>query len=830
MGEKESAMRGMWRSSGLWVMVAVLALAGLARAQEAKIAVKVNPQGAIKVSPTLYGIFFEEINRAGDGGLYAEMLENRSFEDNANAVNARAGRGNDRTIIVPGKVYAWSVSSGSTATLDTSKPINPKNPTALKLVHAAPAVLSNAGFKGVGLNIVDGATYLFSLYARSDAGAAPLTVRLVAKSGTVLDSRKIGGIGGDWKKFDGTLTARGGDATARLELAADGPGTLFLDMVSLFPKDTFKGRANGMRKDLAQMVADMHPAFMRFPGGCYVEGESMKIAYRWKTTIGDLAERPGHWNLWGYMSNDGLGYHEYLQFCEDIGAEPLFVVNVGMAHRDAVEMGRMDEFVQDALDSIEYANGPVSSKWGALRAQAGHPAPFGLKYMEIGNENGGPRYLERYPLFVKAIREKYPYMHLITDVWGGNDSLYANAEIRDEHDYNNPQHFMTTSTKYDGYDRKGPKVYMGEYAVTTGYGTTGNLIAALGEAAYMTGMERNSDVVLMSSYAPLFVNTSWREWSPDSIVFDQARAYGTPSYYVQAMFAGNRADLNLPLEVTSPAVAPAQALAGRFGVGTWDTQAEFKDITVTAGGQTIFQGDAATLQPPATGARAGRGNATGTWKAEGGTLSQTGMGQPAQRLFGDRTAANYTVTLKARKTGGGEGFLICFAAQGAGKSWWNLGGWGNASSAIELGGSILDQKPLSIETGKWYDVKVELQGARVRCYLDGKLIHDVTQSVPKSLFAVAGLKKAGESENLVLKVVNTAGVAQETTIDLAGAGKLEPAGKALVLTSGSINDENTIENPARVAPKETTVEGVSANFKHTFPANSVTIMTLKQAK
>ena len=443
----------------------------------------------------------------------------------------------------------------------------------------------------------------------------------------------------------------------------------------------------------------MKPAFVRFPGGCYVEGDKLANAFRWKDTIGDVAQRPGHWNLWGYRSTDGLGYHEYLQMCEDLGAEPLYVINCGMAHKDHVAMDQMGPWVQDALDAIEYANGPATSTWGSLRAKAGHPAPFNLKYLEIGNENGGPLYQERYRLFYDAIKARYPDIQLVADV----RTTQRPTEILDEHYYNSPEFFIDNAGKYDKYDRKGPKIYVGEYAVTQNCGQ-GNLRAAIGEAAFMTGMERNCDVVVMASYAPLFVNVGWRQWNPDAINFDGARAYGTPSYHVQKMFSHNRGDVVLPIDLESPAVELG-AKGGAIGVGTWATQAEFKDIKVTRGDKTLFESDFAK-------GLEGWRTIGGQWKAESGVLRQTGRQTDVRAIAGERSWDNYTYTLKARKLGGAEGFLIMFRVQDPrAKAWWNLGGWGNTKHAIEMGGIIGNEVPGRIETGRWYDIRIELHGA-----------------------------------------------------------------------------------------------------------------------
>jgi alpha-L-arabinofuranosidase len=776
-----------------------------AAAEPATITVQVDKPG-IKISPMLYGLFFEEINRAGDGGIYAEMVQNRSFEDAAD------------------KPVAWSLvkpeGAEATMALDTAGPLNDKNPHWLRLEVAGTGAgggkvgVANDGFKGMAVRKATG--YALSLYARVVKDApGPLAVALEGPDGKVLASGKIEGLTGEWKKFDCVLTATDDCPTGRLVLAPAGSGTVGLDMVSLFPKQTWLGRPNGLRADLAEMLAAMKPAFIRFPGGCFVEGNKLANAFRWKDTIGDVATRPGHLNLWGYRSTDGLGFHEYLQMCEDLKAEPLFVINCGMAHEDVVPMDKMNEWVQDALDAIEYANGPAESPWGAKRAQAGHPAPFNLKYMEIGNENGGPKYQERYDLFYAAIKAKYPQMNLVADELTKGKP----TEIVDEHYYNSPEFFSGNAAKYDKYKREGPKVYVGEYAVTQNCGK-GNLRAALGEAAFMTGMERNSDVVVMASYAPLFVNVGWRQWNPDAICFDSGRCFGTPSYHVQAMFARNRGDVVLPTECVCPAVE-ADPRGGAIGVGTWSTQAEYKDIKVTRGDKVLFETDFAD------GLKGWR-TYNGKWEAKDGVLRQEGDKTDVRAIIGDKSWDDYTYALKARKLGGAEGFLILFSVRNDNaKSWWNLGGWGNVRHAVEMGGVSGESVPGKIETGRWYDIKIELKGSNIRCYLDGKLIHDLTAPRMQALYAVAGRDAA--AGEVVLKVVNVAAAAQPTRIDLRGAGDVAKAATCVVLTSadGDGDAENTLEAPTKVAPATSTIDNAGATFEHTFPAHSVTILRLK---
>jgi alpha-L-arabinofuranosidase len=755
------------------------------------------------ISPTLYGIFFEDINCSADGGIYAEMVRNRNFEDSD-------------------KPDHWSVAAsdltGVTMSIDSTQPVSPKNLHSLKVQVALPSGawggVANNGYWGMG--VTKGQTYELFLFARSGDGfTGPLTASLENSNGIVYAQMTIASLTPDWKRCSLSLTAKATDPKARLVISTTRPGTFWLDMVSLFPKQTWKNRPNGLRRDLAEMLDGLKPSFVRFPGGCWVEGDTMSLAYRWKQTVGDPSERRTQHNIWQYQATHGIGYHEYLQMCEDLASEPLFVINCGMSHREVVPLDKMPEFVQDALDAIEYANGPVSSTWGALRAKNGHRAPFNLKYLEIGNENGGAAYHERYALFYDAIKAKYPQMHLIANEWSGTPKNRP-LEIVDEHYYATPGFFIANAGKYDSYDRAGHKVYVGEYAVTQGCGQ-GNLRAAVGEAAFMTGMERNSDVVVLSSYAPLFANVNYKKWNPDLINFDSSRAYGIPSYYVQKMFSENCGDVVLPVTVTATETAPPTK-SGGIGVGTWRTKAEFKDIKVTRGAETLFTCDFAD----GTKGWKLRG---GDWAAEAGVLQQKTMDDNVRAFAGDNAWNNYTYSLKARKLGGAEGFLIPFLVKDEeSKAWWNIAGWGNSRHSIEMEGITGADVPGSIETGRWYDIRIEVKDANVKCFLDGKLIHDVKWQATQPLYAVAS--HARRANEVILKVVNVSYQAQETNLRLEGA-KVSPTAKAIVLTSDKPEDENTLDQPTKVKPITLTLKNAGAAFRHTFPANSVTVLRLK---
>ena len=820
-------MRNQSRRAVLALSALLPAVAAPLLAAPAKLIVDVDKPGA-RVSPLLYGIFFEEINRAGDGGIYAEMIQNRSFEDAQIPV-------------------AWSLiqSGGSTGaiSLDASQPLNSKNPNALKLESkgiGGRVGIASDGFKGVpqnprgkpevwlpafekapgGIAVQRGQRYNLSLYARAESDSGPLMVSLESRDGKVLASQRISGVRTSWRQFKASLVANASDEQARLVISTQTPGTLWLDMVSMFPQ-TWKGRSNGLRPDLMQAIAGIKPAFVRFPGGCFVEGHSMADASRWKESIGDIAARPGHWNLWGYRSTDGLGFLEYLQMCEDLGSEPLFVINCGMAHVDHVPMDQMGPYVQDALDAIEYANGPVTSTWGALRAKHGRSRPFNLKMMQIGNENGGPLYNERYALFHDAIKAKYPAMQLVACDWAGGVPDSRPLDIIDPHLYANPRTFLSQANRFDLADRKGPQIYFGEYAVTQEAGV-GNAQAALAEAAFMMGMERNGDIVKMSSYAPLLSDLRWKTWNPNAIVFDQSRVYGTPSYHVQAMFGHNRADRVFPTQVELDASLPTPAPRGLIGLGTWGTQAEFKDISVTKAGQPLFNSDFA------------KGTerwqlSNGDWKVEDGVLRQSGNQEGTRAFVGEPTWSDYTLSLKARKLGGREGFLISFLSPGGdAKSWWNLGGWNNTSHGLEVPGVDAPRVPGQIETGRWYDIRIELQGPSIKCYLDGQLIQQATRTPERTLHAMAGLdERTGET---ILKVVNAGDIDVEASVQLRGAGRLSRQGKALVLRAQDALSENTFAAPQSIAPRLEAMAVPSGTFSRTFPAHSLSILRVKTAR
>lgn len=747
------------------------------------------------VSPSLYGIFFEEINCAGDGGVYAELVRNRGFEDAETAAH-------------------WKI-TGRTS-LDTSDPLSSASPNSLRVSNNGATTLENDGYWGIAIR--KGETYDFSIHSRGGGGYAAL--RLVGKSGVILGETKFWLPKGGWQQTKASVRATdGGDDAGKLVLKLYTQSVNNIDMVSLFPRNTWKDRKNGMRPDLMRMLDELQPSFMRFPGGCWVEGETMALSLRWKQTVGNQQDRRTQPNIWRYMSTNGLGYHEYLQMCEDLSADALFVINCGMSHRENVPMDKMDEYVQDALDAIEYAIGPTNSKWGGLRAKNGHPKPFPLRYMQIGNENGGPAYEDRYGLMYRAIKQKYPQINLIANLWNGRPQRTP-VDILDEHYYHDPEFFVANADRYDTYDRKGPKIYVGEYAVTQGTGV-GSLRGALAEAAFMAGMERNSDIVTMSSYAPLFANVNNKAWNPDLIYFDSSQVAGTPSYYVQKLFFRNRAHQTIPGQFSNVPRITRTYPPGRVGVGTWNTQAEYKEIRVTQDGKTLFESKDGS----------GLTDESGTWELKDGAYRQTSGAQPARAVFGDPTWTHYTVELKARKISGVEGFMITVGHRDSRNwIWWNLGGWSNTLHGVEVargeGKSAVSQRNGRIETGRWYDLKVEYSPNRLRGYVDGQLLLDQELVEPKSVHGVSGWDK--DKRTAILKIVNVSDQPMDVDIDLSSTGWANVTGTAEVLT-GQNSDENVIGQEPKVAPRTSELGRKPSRFIYRLTPRTLAVLKVKRA-
>ncbi|MDD4992603.1 MAG: alpha-L-arabinofuranosidase C-terminal domain-containing protein [Paludibacter sp.] len=509
-----------------------------------------------QISPDLIGVFFEDINYAADGGLYAELIQNRSFEYNP----AERKSWNSFT--------AWEyVTEGygyGNISVETSSPVHPNNPHYV-VINVEETGLNGIGLKNQGFDgipVKAGEKYQFSIFLKQLEGISiPINVKLIGKKGTVLGEVSFNSDSKEWKKYQSEITVSETQDSASLLVLAKGKGKIAIDNVSLFPQNTFKNRSNGLRADLAQTIADLKPKFMRFPGGCLVHGDGLGNMYRWKNTIGPVEQRIEQRNIWGYHQTAGLGYFEYFQFCEDMGAKPLPVVPVGVSCQNSggtwriggtgqkgIPQAQMPDYVQEVLDLIEWANGPVSSTWGAKRAEAGHPKSFNLEYIGIGNEDKiTPEFKERFKMIYDVVKVKYPHIKVIGTVGPAPDGddfeqgwKFANQEnvpMVDEHYYMKPTWFIANQKRYDTYDRTKSKVYLGEYA------SQGNtLFNAIAEAAYITSLERNGDVVQLASYAPLLAKAGHTQWNPDMIYFNNTSIYKTPNYYAQQLFSVNHGD------------------------------------------------------------------------------------------------------------------------------------------------------------------------------------------------------------------------------------------------------------------------------------------------
>jgi len=531
------------------------------------------------ISPLLMGIFFEDLNHAADGGLYAELIQNRSFEFSALT---------DETwnALSFWKLYESQNGHGRLK-IDGAVPLHPNNPQygvlSVDQIGESGVGIENEGYDGFAFR--EGSTYEFSVFARQlfigDRWAdgwkpikepAVFVAQLIDDSGAVIGEASFEVSGEDWQAYRAEITANCSADAGRFRLVSNTRGGVALDMISLFPTDTYKHRKNGLRKDLAETIEALHPRFVRFPGGCLVHGNGLSNMYRWKDTVGPLETRRGQSNLWGYHQSVGLGYFEYFQFCEDIGAEPLPVVSAGVCCQHSgftngkgqrgLPMEDMPSFVQDILDLIEWANGPVDSKWGSLRAEAGHPEPFGLAYLGVGNEDViNSDFRERFTLIFETLKKAHPEIVVVGTAGpfpAGEDyekgwelGRELKVPVLDEHCYQSPDWYWSNLNRWDRYDRNGPKVYLGEWAAHD-EGRRRTLRSALSEAAYLTAIERNADEVIMTSYAPLLAKENHINWNPDLIYFDNRHVLLTPSYLIQKIWAEHGGDQYLSSDLEQP--------------------------------------------------------------------------------------------------------------------------------------------------------------------------------------------------------------------------------------------------------------------------------------
>lgn len=812
------------------------------------------------ISPNLYGIFFEEINHAGEGGLYAELLQNRSFEDCVIPEGYHVANGalvpfetlnyiTGKPTVKPyrwvkGSYPGWEIikngNAEASAITVTDNPNFATAPTSLKLDitnHGAGVSLINEGFWGVPYK--NGATYRLRLFMRTNNGNGEMTARLLDDNGNEIGQKKlIVRKDGKWNEYTAVITASGNASAGKFAIDLPSSGTYYFDYVSLFPTDTFKGRKNGLRKDVATMLEELNPAFVRWPGGCVVEGITLNNRLDWKKTLGDPASRPGEYDTWGYRNSYGFGYKEFLDFCEDIGAKAMYVCNVGLScYGRSGEYSSEEEipfYIQEALDAIEYALGDTNTKWGAIRASEGHAAPYPLEYVEIGNENFGEMYDHRYRLFYEAIKAKWPQLTLISNYGLEGSEKAGKIDMVDPHWYVKPEHFFNTTELLDSYDRSKPAVYVGEYSCNENVGG-GNMLAALSEAALLTGLERNADIVKMASYAPLLENKNDRAWPVNLIWMSTDKTVGRSSYYVQKLFSNNRPTYNLSAKARFNSEIPREPFINYdsyVGFGTWSTQDQFRHLMIIDADGTKHHAD---MNDPSQWV-----NVRGKWISDDHVYTQTtGENRTALIWTGAKVNAGSVIEFEVRKLTGNEGFLAYFGLTSPNLSngyMLNAGGWNNTASAIEklTNDSSSPITPLQqgkIDAGRWHRIRLEITESGVDYYLDCKKIMsfltnpiDKKDGEDRKFYAVGYDEPSGE---VVIKIVNPSNHSSLARIKFT-KGNVESTGEITVLGASSPEDENSFENPSKIMPETFSYDKFAPQFDYTLSPNSLTIFRIKK--
>ncbi len=754
----------------------------------------------------IYGIFFEDLNHAADGGLYAELIQNRSFEfdpiDNRNYHSLTAWEKVERA---GAKANIW---------VESNHPLNEKNYLGIDVLETGDgAGFLNHGFN-TGIALEENELYDFSCYARTkDNQPIEIEICLMNEAGACHSSVCMIIEGTDWKQYYSTFTAAGTDYSAKLVILIKESGVLYFDMISLFPRNTYKGRKNGLRADIAKKLEELKPKFMRFPGGCLVHdgslnSEDRNSMYRWKNTIGNVEERPARRNNWGYNQTLGLGYYEYFLLCEDIGAKAIPVIPGGYDphHKRIVPIDELGPWIEDALDLIEFANGDINTTWGKKRAELGHPEPFYLEYIGVGNEEVGEPFFERYPYFHKAIKAKYPDMKVINSSGpfaagseydrGWNSAKEHNSDLVDEHYYQSPEWFLANYHRYDNFKAEEPKVFLGEYA---SWGNT--YYNALVEAAFMTGLEKNAHAVGLACYAPMLCNADYINWQPDMIWFNNHEIFATPNYYVQKLFMNHQGEYLLNASANgllNTVQSESKTLHGKISLFSKGIRSSFKNIR--------FQ-DMVTKEEQL---------------AEDIDLEIDEM----KELF-QTDSSHYKLTLKGINRSGHRGLEIFFGeTDNKNRLIWEVGGWQNqdcmVSSTVQGRTSCLTQSIYAMELDREYDLVLEVKERIIRTYVDEVLMNETEDKLPiiEELYYTASSQ--GENE-VIAKFVNVNSNELTAEIVLNGLEDKNLQGVVYELSGYLPDDINSFENPTKVIPSEKQIN-VQSHFQYTFPKASVTVM------
>lgn len=765
----------------------------------------------------LFGIFFEDLNHAADGGLYGELIQNRSFEfDPVDHQDYHA-------------MTAWeTVRRGSSlcaAHVESHHPLNRNNPHYLVLEALAAgdgAGIANSGFN-TGIPLRKGGEYRFSVYARQIATAAsPLEIRLESVDGTLYGKEELRIDSHEWKRYEAVLKSGGEDYSGRLVLLMRDKAAVALDMVSLFPADTYKGRENGLRKDIAVLLEELKPRFMRFPGGCLVHVGSLdpddRISmYRWKSTIGDVSERPSRRNNWQYNQTLGLGFYEYFLLAEDLGAEPLPVLPAGYdPHaRRAAPLDEMEPWIQDALDLIEFANGDADTVWGAKRAALGHPEPFGLKYLGIGNEEVGQDFFDRYEMIHRRVRKQYPEIRLIntsgpnaagSEFERGWASARENgSDFVDEHYYQAPEWFLANMHRYGNYPANGPKVFLGEYA---SWGSAYR--NALVEAAFMIGLEK-APAVGLACYAPLLCNVGYRKWYPDLIYFDNYRAFGSACYQVQKLFMNHQGDdlLRVDAEGFPETEKPHAPVTGAIAMTPTKALAQYR-------GLELIRSD------------------TGEIKKLPDVLARGQSLIPVGEAAGDfilRFTAMKISESNQESPFGERGFEVRFGWRDEENYLsWRIGGWQNQDSflrsVVNGKSSDLTQSLFTVEEGSEYRCELQVTGRKIVAKIDGVVISEADDALPviDPLYYSASLERG--TGDIIVKVVNLTEREQPVLLSLTGLKPRKLEGTLYEMKGIAPDEENSFEEPEKVIPAQTRLQTGKPEFEHVFHPCSVSVFRL----
>lgn len=803
----------------------------------------------------LYGIFFEDINRAGDGGLYPEMIRNRTFEDSL-LPEGYAEKGDGIHVVTDsGWEDEFNNGEGLSRWLEANRPketpvpawyaeharmelerrdtLNENRSAALRVTFEAGGCVYNTGFCGIPQK--KGEAYPLYLFAK-----VKKTVRLeisIEENGHHFAECSLCLTGNGYIRYDAVMVSDGDGENGRLMISCPEGGEVLFGFVSLMPGKTYNG--HGLRTDLVEKLKELHPRFMRFPGGCIVEGTTPSTVMMFRNTIGPVWERPGHLLVWHYRSYNGLGFHEYLQLCEDLDMEPMYVCNCGMTcqgRKGVLLTGEaLDEILQDTLDAIEYAIGDADSKWGKLRAGMGHPQPFKLTYLEIGNENWGPDYEERYRRFYQVIREQYPQIKTIANAHVEEHGCIA--ECVDEHFYNTTEFFAENMHYYDDYDRKGPKIFIGEQAVNEGL-YRGKLYGALGEAAFLIGMEKNQDIVALSSYAPLLENIHYSSWSPNLIRFNNRESLGIPTYYVWKMFGQNRGDHVLETaEKTGKVYRPLKGMASLkaktpllYRNAVWNGAPAA--VTQEMLGHVVQKGDGFCLQlPDEAQKQAMKKRMPGADEDKSfvvfGEEDQT-YGRFEADIFVDKDCCFEIGVFSARS-------ILSYYDQlleGAERVWspfgvrpllWKIsGGRGSfEETAFPQDHKLTEDFNVEVAPGAYHRFGYETDGKSVRLFVDGATVREVEVPYSPSFAAIA----TESGKRILVKMVNMTG--ETDPVRIALDCEVESRYTVTVLT-GEKDAENSFEHPENVRDRTFDMQGASGNFVYQAPAYSVSVLVLEK--